>query len=390
MNPANQFVYLDANATTAVAPEVRRAISAALMEPANAGAAHAFGGRAREVVEKARFQLASLLGAAPSEVVFTSGATEANTLAIEGVVAASAGVRSRRPKVVSVAWEHHAVLEPLGRLRRLGWDVVLVDVDREGAPCLDQLDAAIDEATLLVSVMAANNETGVLAPLREVSRLCAERGALLHTDATQAAAWGDVDVDDLGVDLLSLSAHKMHGPQGVGALYVSREVRRRSGIAPLVPGGGQESGLRGGTVNVPGVAGLGAAASLVTKGTTERSATARALRGRLEHDLLAAHPGAWVNGGSSTRLPGTLNICFPGFPAEAVLAGAPFLAASAGSACRAGAPEPSHVLLAMGRDAAEARSSLRFSLGHTSTEADVDAVVEAIAPCVERARAARA
>ncbi|WP_307198321.1 cysteine desulfurase family protein [Nocardioides zeae] len=368
---------MDANATTRAAPEVRDVVVAAMTDPRNAGSAHWAGDEARGWIDTARGQVAKLLRAAPTEITFTSGATEANSLAIEGVAAAAvSGDNSGRRRIVSATWEHHAVLEPLQRLQERGWEVVLVDVDCSGMPQLDQLAAAINNDTLLVTLMAANNETGVVAPIAAISDMCHESGALLHSDATQVAPWDQLDVDDLGVDLLSLSGHKMHGPQGVGALYVSRRLRQQQLIVPLVPGGGQERGLRGGTVNVAGVAGLGAAAELVVAHAEGERQRVAALRDNLEQRLLAVVPDAQVNGGSHPRTPGTSNICFGGLPAEALLSGAPDLAASTGSACRAGAPEPSHVLLGMGLSWAEAESSIRFSLSTDSTQDDVDQAVQ--------------
>jgi cysteine desulfurase len=386
-----RIVYMDANATTAPAAEVRQALIRVMEAPRNAGSAHEAGRQARVLVDHAREQVASLLGAAATEVVFTSGSTEANALAIEGVAAAARqGGKVERRRIVSAAWEHHAVLEPLERLRHAGWDVVMVDVDESGLPRFDQLAEAINDSTLLVSLMAANNETGAIAPIRELSELCSEHGALLHSDATQAVPWAAVDVDELGVDLLSLSGHKMHGPQGTGALYVSRGVRERAALGALVPGGGQEFGLRGGTVNVAGVVGMGVAAELAATRAVHDAGRVAGLRDRLEAELLGVIEGAAVNGGRVSRTPGTTNICFGGVPAEAILAGAPDLAASTGSACRAGAPEPSHVLLSMGMSWSDAESSIRFSLSADSNEQDVKDAVTMVRESVTRVEEAMA
>lgn len=381
--PSAGLIYLDSNATTVLAPEVAAAMADAQAWPANAGSVHWAGRRARSLLDQARTHVSRLLHGQPSEIVFTSGATEANALALEGVARAHRGARR---KIVSVVSEHPAVLEPLERLRIDGWTVELVGLESDGRPRLDQLEDAIDDNTLLVTLMAANNETGVLGPVKEVSSFCLAHGALLHTDATQLVPWQEVDVDSLGVDLLSLSGHKMHGPQGIGALFVSRDVQRTSRLAAMQPGGGQEEGLRGGTVNVAGAIGLGEACRLVTTNGAEDSRRVAAIRSAMEQRLLDEVASTSVNGNRSHRTPGTSNVCFGGTPGEAIMAGAPDVAMSTGSACTAGSPAPSHVLLAMGLAEELADSSLRLSLSSQTTADEANRAVDEIKRSVDRIR----
>ncbi len=374
-------IYLDNNATTALDERVLEAMLPVLRHVGNPSSAHLAGQAARLWVEDARLQVSELLGASPREIVFTSGSTEANNLALKGLVH-SADLPRRR--VVSVTTEHPAILQTLDALAAEGADVVLVPVDRDGVVDLRCLSDAVTDETLLVTVMAANNETGVLAPLQQISQIAHSSGALLHTDATQLLVWGSVDVDSLGVDLLSLSGHKMHGPQGVGALYVRREFGWR--LAPIQHGGGHERGMRSGTLNTAGIVGLGAAAVLAGSEGPVAAEQVRALRDQLHHGLEQVAAPVILNGHAVSRLPGTLNLSFPGADADAVMAGAPDIAVATGSACSTGHPGPSHVLTAMGIDEEQAACSLRFGLSRFTTAEEVTAATTLIAGSVTRVR----
>jgi cysteine desulfurase len=394
-------IYLDNAATTAPAPEVIEAVRRALEEDwGNPGSAHGFGARARRIVEKARVAVAALIGARPDEIVFTSGGTEANNLAIKGVLEAEKG---RGKGLLTTAVEHPCVLESARYLMRRGTPVAIVPVDGLGAVSPEDVGKALDSRPgfALVSVMLANNETGTIEPVAEVARRGRERGALVHTDAVQAVGRIPVDVNALGVDLLTLSAHKFNGPKGVGALYV----RRGAALTPLLHGGGQEGGRRSGTLNVPGIAGLGAAAELAVSGLAERADRVCKLRDRLEAGILATVGNCRVNGprvegakvaadfgdrqtSVAARLPGHLNVSFTGVEGEALLIALDLtgVACSTGSACSSGSLEPSHVLIAMGLDSKLARGAIRFSLGAGNTDADVDAVLAVLPGAVERLR----
>lgn len=372
------MIYLDANATTPLDPRVLNTIVEELQQLGNASSAHVAGQRAKTAVHAARAAVADLIAADPREIVFTAGATEADNLAVLGVTP-----DSRRTTVICAATEHPAVVEPVQWLRVNEHRGVLVSVDRDGVVDLDALDALVDSHTLLVSVMAVNNETGVMAPLADVAEIAHRSGALFHTDATQLMAWGPVDVDELGVDLLSMSAHKMHGPAGVGALYVREEVRHR--LQPRLLGGAQEDGLRSGTLNTPGIAGFGHAARIVA----EEGPAAAAHVGRLRDDLgsrLAAAVPTRVQGASARRAPGTLNVTIADAPADRVLAGAAQIVASRGSACAGAGDKPSPVLTAMGVSLEQIECSMRLSLHRGTTEADVTRAAELLGASALRVR----
>lgn len=377
------MIYLDAPASTPLDPEVVRLMVDVLEHTyGNPASAHAVGRQAAELVDTAREHVAALAHAGPASVVFTSGATEANGLALHGLQPPS-----QRAGVVSCVTEHPAVLRSLDALRRQGRLVRLVRVDRQGRIDLDELADAVDDTIGLVSVMAANNETGVLADLPAIAEIAHRAGALLHSDASQLLAWGALPADH-DIDLLTVSGHKMHGPQGVGALVANRQGRRA--LKPVQLGGGQENGLRSGTTNVAGVVGLGAAAARAQQlGPAAASRVAR-LRDRLQHSLEARLSMALLNGHPDHRLPGTLNIAVGDeraeLDAQAVLAQAPELAASTGSACSAGALEPSPVLLAMGLSRARAASSLRLGLSRMSSDSDVDRAVALLVDAVHSVR----
>ncbi len=385
-------VYLDHAATTPMVPAAIEAMTAHLGAVGNASSLHASGRRARRVVEESRETVAQALNCRPGEVVFTSGGTEADNLAIKGLYWSRREQDPRRLRVLASAVEHHAVLDPLEWLEEHeGAALNLLPVDRLGRLSTEGLRAAIETepvSVAAVTVMWANNEVGTVQPLAEVVRLAAEHGIPVHTDAVQAIGAVPVDFAASGVDALSVSGHKVGGPQGVGALVVRREVD----LTALLHGGGQERDVRSGTLDVPAIAGFAAAVELAVKQQADLAARLTVLRDRLVAGVRRVVPDVELNGDPVDRLPGNVHLSFPGCEGDSLLMllDARGIECSTGSACSAGVPQPSHVLLAMGRDAAEARSSLRFSLGHTSTEADVDAVVEAIAPCVERARAARA
>jgi cysteine desulfurase len=373
-------VYLDHNATTPLDPRVLEAMLPYLRESfGNPSSLHWFGQRARAAVEDARARVASLIGAEPAEVVFTASGSESDNTALRGALA-RAGVARRR--VVITAVEHHAVLNTAKALGEEGVPVEVARVSESGQLELGDLRAKLDDQTLLVSVMLANNETGVLQPVGEAARLARERHALVHCDAVQAAGKAQIDVRALDVDLLTLSAHKLYGPKGVGCLYV----RRGTPLGPLVRGGAQERNRRAGTENVAGIVGFGAAASLAKEGLVAEAERVGALRDRLEARLLKL-PGARRNGGEP-RLANTANVSFEGTDAEALVIALDLegVAASTGAACAAGGIEPSHVLKAMGFPPERVQSSLRLSLGRGTTEAEIDRAAEIIAGAVDRQR----
>lgn len=389
--PDAPTVYLDHAATTPMVPAAVEAMTAHLADVGNASSLHASGRRARRVVEESRETIAQALGCRPGEVVFTSGGTESDNLAVKGLYWSRRSADPARRRILASAVEHHAVLDPLQWLvEHEDADLELLPVDDVGRLDTDALAASIarDPATVaLVSVMWANNEVGTIQPIAEVVALAAEHGIPVHTDAVQALGAVPVDFAASGVDAMSISGHKVGGPLGVGALVVRREIE----LTALVHGGGQERDVRSGTLDVPAVAGFAAAVEVAVKEQADNASRLTALRHRLVDAVRRAVPDAVLNG-SEDRLPGNVHFSFPGCEGDSLLMllDARGIECSTGSACSAGVPQPSHVLLAMGRDPDVARSSLRFSLGHTSTEADVDAVADALGPCVERARAARA
>lgn len=380
-------VYLDYNATTPVDPRVLDAMLPFLGENfGNAGSVHTPGQRARAAVDAARDSVAVLIGADPNEIVFTSGGTEADNLAIFGTVAASA---KRRKHVITTAIEHHAILHSCEELQRQGVDVTVVPVrtsfDAQGIVDPEEIRRAIRPETVLVTVMHANNELGTIQPIDQIARIAAEAGVCFHCDAVQSAGKVPLDVKKLGVDLLSISAHKFCGPKGVGALYV----RAGRQISPRAYGGHAERDRRAGTENVPGIVGIGKAAELARKLLSEDGVRIRSLRDRLEAALMERVPNVRVNGDRTRRVPNTSNLSFPGAGGEALLIALDLqgLACSTGAACSSGSTEPSHVLLAAGLSHDDARSSLRFSLGRPSTSADVDRAIEIIPAVVSKIRA---
>ncbi len=359
-------VYLDHAATTTVRPEAVEAMLPLLGGGYNPSSLHAEGRAARAVLDDARASVARVLGAAPREIVFTGGGSEADVLGIVGAARARAG---RGRHVVTTAIEHHAVLHAVDVLERDGWRVTRLPVDRHGLVDPAAFAAALTPQTTVASVMLANNEIGVVQPIAELAGIARERGVLFHTDAVQAPAWLPLDVDALGVDLLALSAHKFEGPKGVGVLYV----RRGTPLEPLIVGGGQEHGLRAGTENLAGIAGFARALELAEAERPRTAARARALRDRLEAALVDGVPDAVVNGAGAERLPGILSVAFAGVPSDALLIRLDLegIAASAGSACAAGSLEPSHVADALGLGDRHRLGVIRFSLGRTTTESEV-------------------
>ena len=369
MKDSDLPIYLDHNATTPLLPEVVEAMLPYLWEHfGNPSSGHVYGRRARDAVEAARAQVAALIGAEPQEIVFTSGGTEANNLAIRGATAAL----PEKKHIVTSVIEHPATANPCRLLERHGFGVTWLGVDQTGRVREEDVRQALTKGTGLVTVMHANNETGTLQPIADVSLAVHDAGVLLHTDAAQSIGKVEVPVDELGVDLLSIAGHKLYAPKGVGALYV------RTGVAmePVLRGAGHERGLRPGTENVASIVGLGVACEIARTTLAKESARVRALRDEL-WSLLHAHiPGLALNGHDTLRLPNTLNVRFPGVSGTAVLAGAPGIAASTGSACHEGGESASAVLLAMGLAADEALGSVRLSLGRATAAEDIHRAAE--------------
>ena len=377
-------IYLDHNATTPVAPEVADAIATALRTTfGNPSSVHRHGQEAKTALDEARAAVARLLGAEPTEVVFTSGGSEADNLAIRGAAGALAG--SGRRHLVASAIEHEAVLQTLKALSKLGWTTTLVRVDAGGVVTPERIAEAITNQTALVSVMHANNEIGTIQPVADLARLAHARGALFHTDAVQSVGKLPVDVRALDIDLLSLSAHKFNGPKGVGALWIRRGTR----LTSQMTGGKQERNRRAGTENVPAIVGLGAAAKLALDKSSTDTDRVAALRDRLERGILTGVPGTMVNGDPARRVANTCNISFDRVEAESLLIALDLdaIAVSTGSACSSGALEPSHVLRAMGFSPHRTQNSIRFSLGLGNTADEIDHVVEVLPGIVDRLRA---
>ncbi|MFE6665744.1 cysteine desulfurase family protein [Streptomyces sp. NPDC057697] len=373
-------MYLDYNATAPMRPAALKAVQEALHSVGNASSIHHQGRDAAGRVDRARRQLSDLLNCSSGEIIFTSGATEANNLALQAAYV-EGGL------IVTSAVEHPAVLETARALTsETPTSLNVLPVDRLGQIDLGTFTASLQrDHVALISLMLANNETGVITDLRPVVEAAHSVGALVHTDATQYVGKLPVDLRELDVDLLSLSAHKFGGPQGVGALFIRRGIRLSQ--RPLVFGGGHERGWRAGTLNVPGIVGLGAAAEAATRDLTDEASRITKLRDLLEDELLTRLPGSYVNGSAAPRLPGVTSITFPGAPADAILASMPDVAASDGSACSAGAPSPSHVLVAMGLGREDADATIRFSLGHATTEREIRRAVAAAVRAVTHVKA---
>ena len=382
-------IYLDNHATTPLDPRVREAMMPYLGELFGNphSTSHLYGFEAEEAVEYARERVAALIGAEAREIVFTSGATESNNLAIKGAgyfqERLDAGAKRH---IVTVATEHKCVIESARRLERRGFHVTWLGVDASGAISLDALDAALTDETLLVSIMAANNEIGTLAPLAEIGALCRAKDVLFHTDAAQAFGKIALDVNAMNIDLMSISAHKVYGPKGIGALYVRRRPRVR--LEPLIDGGGQERGLRSGTLPAPLCVGFGEAAAIAGQEMSAEASRLGALRDRLRSGLLTGLAGVHVNGPAAggPRLTNNLNVSFAGVDSGILMADLKGLAVSSGSACSTASVEPSYVLRATGLSDELSRACLRFGIGRFNTEADIEAAVSQIVAAVSRLR----
>ena len=384
------MVYLDHHATTPVDARVLEAMLPYFSEKfGNASSKqHRFGWDASDAVERARKQIAQLIGASSKEIVFTSGATEANNLAVKGIARAAEGTGSlglTRDHIVTIVTEHRAVLDPVASLAKGGWRTTVLPVKGDGLIDLAELEAAITDRTALVSVMAANNEIGVLQPIKEAAAAAHAKGAWFHTDAVQAIGKVPFDVAALDVDVASITAHKIYGPKGVGALFVRKGLK----LAAQIDGGGQERGMRSGTLNVPGIVGFGRAAEIGRAEMPSESARVAKLRDRLLERLTAnlrdrRHMEVTVNGATHARLPGNLNVSFAGVDGEALLVSLDDIAVSSGAACTKA--EPSHVLMALGLAKDRALASLRFGIGRGTTEADVDYAAAKVADVVTRLR----
>ena len=378
-------IYLDHAATTAVSPEVMEEMAPFFTDSyGNPSAVYATGREAHRALDQARKRAAAAIGASPSEIYFTSGGSESDSWALIGTAFAN---REKGNHLITTRIEHHAVLNTCRWLEKQGFRVTYLPVDPSGRVRPEEAERAITEDTILVSVMAANNEIGTLQPVEEIGRICREKGVLFHTDAVQAMGAIPVDAGAWGADLLSLSAHKFHGPKGTGLLYVRKGTR----LDPLIHGGSQERGLRAGTENLAGIAGMGKAMELAAAGIPERAERLRTLRNRLIRGVTESIPGAVLNGDPERRLPGNAHFLFPGIDGEALLlrmdlAG---IAVSGGSACTTGSLEPSHVMEALGRGEREARSSLRLSLGEENTEQEIDETVQTLARIVKELREMR-
>jgi len=381
-------IFLDNHSTTPVDPRVVEAMLPTFTaEFGNAASRnHAFGWAAEKAVETARGQIAALIGADPKEIVFTSGATESDNLALKGVAHM---YRDKGDHIITLQTEHKAVLDSGKALEREGFRVTYLPVQRDGLVDLGDLEAAMGgpnaDKTVLVSIMHANNEIGVLQPLAEIGRLCHQRGVIFHTDAVQAAGKVPIDVRSMNVDLMSLSAHKMYGPKGVGALYVRRKNPRVRLVAEM-DGGGHERGMRSGTLNVPGIVGFGKAAEIAAAGMVEEAARLTAMRERLKARFLDALPEVYLNGHATERLPGNLNLSFAYVEGESLLMGINDIAVSSGSACTSASLEPSYVLKALGVGDELAHTSIRFGIGRFNTDEEIDYVASRVIETVTRLR----
>ena len=377
----NEIIYLDNNATTQLDPAVIEEMLPFLTKYyGNPSSGYGFAAMARKAMNLARERLAALLGCEPTEIVFTSGGTESNNAVINSVLQ----LEPRGKNVITSAVEHSAVLRPCQDLAKRGCLVSFLNVDSHGDLDLGELEAAIRPETTFVSIMWANNETGVVFPIEKIAEICREKRVLFHTDAVQATGKIPMSLRETPINFLSLSAHKFHGPKGVGALYVNRQTR----FSPLVAGGGQENERRGGTENVASIVGLGKAAEVALKYLREDKCNIRSMRDRFEKSVLGAVNGTSVNGAGATRLPNTSSVSFEGIESSAalLLLDREGICCSAGSACRTGSQEASHVLRAMNPSEDGARRSLRFSLGRFTTDAEIDCAIEVVPKVIEKLR----
>jgi cysteine desulfurase len=377
-------IYMDNHATTPVDPRVLEEMLPYFTDRFGNAASrnHSFGWAAEAGVETAREQIAKLIGATPKEIIFTSGATESDNLAIKGVAEM---YKEKGNHIITAVTEHKAVLDTCKRLEKYGYRVTYLPVQKDGLVDLDDLKRAMDDKTILVTIMAANNEIGVLQPWREIGKLCHERGVLFHTDAVQAVGKVPIDVTKDNIDLASISGHKIYGPKGVGALYVRRK-NPRVQISAIIDGGGHERGMRSGTLNVPGIVGLGKACAIATEEMPKESCRLAGLRNRLKDSIMSRLDEVYINGTMEHRLPGNLNISFAYVEGESLLMGINDVAVSSGSACTSATLEPSYVLKALGTGDDLAHSSIRFGIGRFNTEAEVDYVADRVVDTVQKLR----
>lgn len=377
-------VYLDNHATTPVDPAVLEAMLPYFQDRFGNAASkqHAFGWVAEEAVEEARLKVAALFNARPSEIIFSSGATESNNLALFG---AARRYRAKGDHIISVVTEHKAILDPLAVLEKEGFRVTYLKVDRDGLINLDDLKGAIDDKTILISVMAANNEIGTLQPIAEIGALAKAKGILFHSDAAQALGKIALDVEAMGIDLMSLSAHKLYGPKGIGALYV-RARDPNVQLTPLIYGGGHERGLRSGTLAVPLIVGLGKACTIAQETMSAEAERIADLRDKLQAGLLEQVGEVVINGSQERRLPNNLNVSLKGLEAQAVMMAMDTVAVSSGSACTTASPEPSHVLRALGIGEDMAHAAIRFGLGRFTTKEEIDYTIKAVVDAVHELR----
>lgn len=377
-------IYMDNHATTPMDPRVLEEMLPYFMEKFGNAASrnHSFGWAAEEGVETARERIAKLVGATTKEIIFTSGATESDNLAIKGVAEM---YREKGNHIITAVTEHKAVLDTCKRLEKYGYRVTYLPVQKDGLIDLDDLKRAMDDKTILVTIMYANNEIGVIQPVVEIGKLCHERGVIFHTDATQAIGKVPVDVVKQNIDLASISGHKMYGPKGVGALYVRRK-NPRVQVSAIIDGGGHERGMRSGTLNVPSIVGLGEACAIAQEEMPQESCRLAGLRNRLRDRIMGKLDEVYINGSMDHRLPGNLNISFAYVEGESLLMGINDIAVSSGSACTSATLEPSYVLKALGTGDDLAHSSIRFGIGRFNTEAEVDYVADRVIETVERLR----
>ncbi len=377
-------IYLDNNATTRVDPRVLEAMLPYFCEKYGNAASrnHSFGWEAEEAVEQARQQVADVIGAEAKEIIFTSGATEGNNIAIKGVARMYA---DKGKHIITQVTEHKAVIDPCKYLEQQGWRVTFLPVDKYGRIDLDDLKKAITDETVLVTIMHGNNEIGTLQPIAEIGKLCKERGIFFHTDCCQTFGKVPIDVNEMGIDLLTCSGHKIHGPKGVGALYVRRR-RPRVRCEPIIHGGGHERGMRSGTLNVPGIVGLGKAAEICRQEMPTEAPRLAALRDRLIKGITEKVSDVTLNGHPTERTPTNANLSFAFVEGESMMMGFPEIAVSSGSACTSASLEPSYVLKALGVGDELAHSSIRFSVGRFNTEEEIDYTIRRVAEVVEHLR----
>src|SRR6202165_1221794 len=377
-------IYLDNHATTPLDPRVLEAMLPYFTNMLGKAASrnHQFGWEAEAAVETARERIPKLVGATTKEIIFTSGATESDNLAIKGVAEM---YREKGNHIITAVTEHKAVLDTCKRLEKYGYRVTYMAVQKDGLIDLEELKRVMDDKTILVTIMAANNEIGVIQPVAEIGKLCRERGVIFHTDATQAVGKVPVDVIKQNIDLASISGHKMYGPKGVGALYVRRK-NPRVQVSAIIDGGGHERGMRSGTLNVPGIVGLGKACAIAQEEMPQESCKLAGLRNRLRDRIMNRLDEAYINGSTEARLPGNLNISFAYVEGESLLMGINDIAVSSGSACTSATLEPSYVLKALGTGDDLAHSSIRFGIGRFNTEAEVDYVADRVIETVTRLR----